>query len=164
MATEPETRHQRRPATEVILSQETDRLPAFLLRTTPFSEPEPPKKWPLIVLGAAALFAVVLGGGYWLIKPGQTPIAAVVVPPPNAGTTAAKAPTSRPPPLPVSGMPRSNGQPNESAPVAMKSSVPAPTSQSSTLVVGLRPITSQRPPGVPAPEAEVPLPSFLFAK
>jgi hypothetical protein len=129
---ETEKHQPRWPAAEPILPPETAPLPAALRQAALLSEPERPTRWVLILIGIAVLFGSVVAGGYSLLKRGQTPVAAQAIP--------ARNPTAKP------------------APVAADGPAIPPAPQ---LVVGLRPLTNQRPPDQPAmaPAAQSPAPA-----
>jgi hypothetical protein len=145
------------------LPLETRPLPAALLRTAPLREPERPSRWVWIVLGVALLFWSIMGGGYWLIERGQTPVGTDEGPPPAtpAKPTPAVAapPVALPAPQLAVGIPWLSGQTTTGS-VAAQTPVPAP-SQPPQLVVGLQPITGQTPADALAttPAAQTPPPA-----
>jgi hypothetical protein len=87
------------PVKEPVWPMDTKPLPAALLRIAPAAEvePLPTHRWKWIVPSAIAVFALLIGGDYWMSESGRVPVTAQVARPIN---TSVKPPAViEPPPL-----------------------------------------------------------------
>jgi LysM domain len=81
---------------------DTKPLPAALLRIAPVAEfePLPTRSWKWIVPSVIAVFALLIGGNYWMSESGRVPVTAQVAPPIKPINTSVKPPAViEPPPL-----------------------------------------------------------------